>query len=91
MQQVLAAPKLKSTTINHRYVTARPQEREKRVIGAAEKSRSLSGLLSSIWVKLTKPEPRYVPACANPNAPYEAAMNRVSRIDPYLYMKSLAG
>ncbi len=91
MQQVLAAPKLTSTTINHRTATARPQKRDKRVIGAAEKSRSFSTLLRSIWVKLTKTEPQYVPACANTNAQYEAAMSRVSHIDPYLYVKSLAG
>lgn len=38
-----------------------------------------------------QPSPEHTPVCADATVPYESALDRICRIDPYLYIRSLVG
>jgi hypothetical protein len=96
MQQVLEATKIqskepKSIIDGGYYPASRFQKRNARPTGAAKKTRWPSALLRFIMSCFKYSESQYIPACSHTQAQYDSALAHISRIDPYLYIKSLAG
>jgi len=84
MQQVLEAPKY--------------QDEERHAIAiedgcsAAESTRQPASLLRAIASVFTRPKSRHVPVHTDVVKPrYESAVDRICRIDPYLYIRASAG
>ena len=80
-----------STAIEGGYPTLRFHKREARRMGTAEKARQFLTWCRSIVSALTRPTPYYIPQCADTRPHNETALDLMYRIDPYLYIKSLAG
>jgi hypothetical protein len=96
MQQVLEASEIQNNALissvdGAGYPVSHSQTREARVTGAAEKTRHLVTLWRSIMSVFTWAESQYIPVCARTQAQHDSALGHISRIDPYLYIKSLAG
>ena len=94
MQQVLEAPETQddatiSTTDIYPAAPSYPERAQ--VSKAAKRNRQPSSLWRSIMSIFTGSEPRYIPACADTRAQYDTAIDHLSRIDPYLYIKALSG
>ena len=94
MQQVLEAPE----TQDHEYIAtaevypAAPSfQTDAKTIEAADKTRQPFSLWRSILAIFVGPEPQYIPACADTRAQYDTAVEHISRVDPYLYIKALSG
>jgi hypothetical protein len=96
MQQVLAAPKkqakaLKSIVDGGGYPASRFQKRSVQKTGVAEKIRQSINWLRFMLSASTWPESRHLSARADTKVQYDSALGHMSRIDPYLYIKSLCG
>jgi hypothetical protein len=96
MQQVLEAPEIQAkarTSIvdGGGYPVSRSRKREAKVTGEAEKTRQPATWLRFIKSIFTWSESQHLSACARTQAQYDSALGHISRIDPYLYIKSLAG
>jgi hypothetical protein len=96
MQRVLAAPKmqakaLKSIVDGGGYPASRFQKRSVRKTGVAEKIRQSMNWLRFMISTSTWPESQHLSACADTKVQYDSALGHMSRIDPYLYIKSLCG
>jgi len=94
MQQVLEAPE----TQDHEYIAtaevypATPSFwRDEKTAEAAGKTRQPFSLWRSIRAIFIGSEPQYRPACADTRAQYDTAVEHISRVDPYLYIKALSG
>jgi len=96
MQRVLAAPKmqakaLKSIVDGDSYPAPRVQKRSVRKAGVAEKIRQSINWLHSMLSLSTWPESQHLSAGADTKVQYDSALGHISRVDPYLYIKSLSG
>jgi hypothetical protein len=96
MQQVLAAPKMPSKTPtpiadNGGYPVSRVHQRGVRHRELAEKIRGPIAWLRSLKYLFTYPESQHLAACVDTKAQYDSALGHISRVDPYLYIKSLSG
>jgi len=96
MQQVLEAPSIQdekpmATAIVGDYPTARPHTRDARVIKTEAKTRPLITLLRAVKSVFARPESQHIPAYAATKPTNEAALDNICRVDPYLYIKAIAG
>ena len=58
----------------------------------AEPARRPSSLLRALKSVFTRPKSRHLPVYTGvPKPHYESAVDRICRIDPYLYIRSIAG
>ena len=72
------------------------QDKERHAIedgySAAESTRQPASLLRAIASVFTRPKSRHVPVHTDVVKPrYESAVDRICRIDPYLYIRAIAG
>ena len=90
MQQVLEAPETQEheflATVEAYPVAPSPQWETK-----TTKARQPFSLWRSILSLFRGSEPQYMPACADTRAQYDTAIEHMSRVDPYLYIKALSG
>jgi hypothetical protein len=84
MQRVLEAPEY--------------QDKERHAIAiedgysAAESSRQPISWLRAIRSLFTRPKSRHLPVYTGvPKPGYESAVDRICRVDPYLYIRAIAG
>jgi hypothetical protein len=96
MQRVLAAPKMQAKSLKTivdggGYSASRFHKRSVRKTGVAEKIRRSINWLRSMILISTWPESQHLSACADTKVQYDSALGHMSRIDPYLYIKSLCG
>jgi hypothetical protein len=84
MQQVLEAPEC--------------QDKERHAIAiedgfsTAEPLRQPTSLLRAIISVFSRPKSRHIPVYNGvPKPRYESAVDRICRIDPYLYIRAIAG
>lgn len=83
MQQVLEAPQIQDE--------ARKPIAIDNGGSAAKQTQPPVTLLRSVMSVFVQPRPQHIPAGADTVIPHESALDRISRIDPYLYIRSLAG
>jgi hypothetical protein len=96
MQQVLAAPNMQAKAIkpivdSGDYPASRFQKRSVRKTGVAEKIHQSINWLRSMLSISTWPESQHLSAGADTKVQYDSALGHISRVDPYLYIKSLSG
>ncbi|WP_089944678.1 hypothetical protein [Candidatus Entotheonella palauensis] len=58
---------------------------------AAQPSKQPPRLLHVVISALTRLRPQPLRACADTAAPYESAVDRICRTDPYLYLRAMSG
>jgi hypothetical protein len=96
MQQVLEAPSIQdkepmATAIAGDYPTTRSHKRDTKVIKTEEKTRPLLTLVRFVKSVFARPGSQHIPACVATKSTNEAALDNICRVDPYLYIKAIAG
>ena len=83
MQQVLEAPSLQADI--REPIAIDDGDR------AAEPTPQPITLRRAIMSAFKRSKPQHLPTCANTKTTHEAALDRICRIDPYLYIRAMAG
>jgi hypothetical protein len=96
MQRVLEAPNMQSKTLKSivddgGYPVSHVQKRRVKKTGVAEKISRPMAWLRFLRSVFTYRESQHLAACADTKVQYDSALGHISRVDPYLYIKSLSG